>query len=179
MLLFLKVVTKGREIKKSRLNNSLTNWAFQFSNVLGLIKTFEEFVLVEMKVKKQKMTKNSLSFFAWKCAYTLWWFDFVNKTWKQLYSQKGKTWERHVVNSSVHWSIPHITSICRFFLLLLSLILSTLLFPVVCTQDPEFFFFFFYLKLFLITSLQARPGWPSFHPMCAISAFWFLYKHQW
>ena len=181
MLLFLKVVTKGREIKKSRLNNSLTNWAFQFSNVLGLIKTFEEFVLVEMKVKKQKLTKYSLSFFAWKCAYTLWWFDCVNKAQNSSTHKRAKpAWERHVVNSSVHWSIPHITSICRFLLLLLSLILSTLLFPVVCTQDPSFFFFFFfYLKLFLITSLQARPGWPSFHPMCAISAFWFLYKHQW
>ena len=71
MLLFLKIVTKGRKVQKSRLNNSLKNGAFQFSNVTGLIETFEEFILVEMKVKKQKLSKYSLSFFAWKCAYTL------------------------------------------------------------------------------------------------------------
>ena len=29
VLMFLKIVTKWREIQKSKLNNSLTNWAFQ------------------------------------------------------------------------------------------------------------------------------------------------------
>ena len=142
MLLFLKVVTKGREIKKSRLNNSLTNWAFQFLNVLSLIKTFEEFVLVEMKVKKQKLTKYSLSFFAWKRAYTLWWFDCVNKAQNSSTHKRAKPGTScckflcTLVDSSYYLYLP------LFLLLLLSLILSTLLFPVVCTQDPEFFFFF-------------------------------------
>ena len=143
MLLFLKVVTKGREIKKSRLNNSLTNWAFQFSNVLGLIKTFEEFVLVEMKVKKQKLTKYSLSFFAWKCAYTLWWFDCVNKA----------------QNSSTHGQNLG-TSCCKFFCRLVdsSYYLYVPLFFIIIITDlvdliiscslyarPEFFCFFFFL----------------------------------